>query len=92
VHQTDGIVGRLHIIRIGRAVAAHPRLWGTAVRQARRLVPRRWWRRRPFLPLPDRAWLRFRAETQYGDPDRRPEPDDVVAWLQWARQFPTAHN
>jgi len=70
-----------------RAVAARPRLWPTAARQAARLTPRRWWRRRPFLPVPDRSWLRFRAETQYGDPDRAPDAADVVAWLQWARRF-----
>ena len=67
------------------AVARRPSLWSTAARQARRLAPRRWWARPPFLPVPDRAWLRFRAETQYGDPDRRPDPDDVVTWLRWAR-------
>ena len=67
------------------AVAARPRLWPTAAAQVRRLAPRRWWARRPFLPVPDRAWLRFRMETQYGDPAHRPEPDDVVAWLEWAR-------
>lgn len=71
-----------------RAVGVRPSLWATAVRQARRLAPRQWWRRRPFLPVPDRAWLRFRAETQYGDPDRAPDGDDVVAWLRWARRFP----
>jgi hypothetical protein len=67
------------------AIARRPRLWPTAARQARRLAPRRWWTRPPFLPLPDRGWLRFRAETQYGDPDHPPEPDDVVTWLRWAR-------
>ena len=67
------------------AVAARPRLWPTAAAQVRRLAPRRWWARRPFLPVPDRAWLRFRMETQYGDPSHRPEPDDVVTWLEWAR-------
>jgi hypothetical protein len=67
------------------AVAARPGLWPTAVGQLRLLAPRRWWARRPFLPVPDRAWLRFRMETQYGDPAHRPEPADVVAWLEWAR-------
>lgn len=70
---------------VAAAVAARPSLWATTVVQARRLAPRRWWARAPFLPLPDRAWLRFRMETQYGDPDHRPEPDDVVTWLEWAR-------
>jgi hypothetical protein len=75
---------------VAAAVGRRPRLWSTAARQARRLVPPRWWARRPHLPAPDRAWLRFRTETQYGDPDHRPEPDDVVAWLDWARRSPGA--
>jgi hypothetical protein len=66
------------------AVAKHPRLWPTAIGQARRLARRRWWATPPFLPLPDRAWLRFRLETQYGDPSHPPVADDVVTWLQWA--------
>lgn len=70
------------------AVARRPRLWPAALRQGRRLAPRRWWARPPFLPTPDREWLRFRAETQYGDPDRAPEPDDVVTWLEWSRHAP----
>ena len=74
------------------AVAARPALWPTALRQARRLAPRRWWRRAPFLPVPDRAWLRFRAETQYGDPDRPLDAGDVVTWLQWARRFPAGQQ
>jgi hypothetical protein len=68
------------------AVARRPRLWAPAVGQVRRLAPDRWWARRPFLPVPDRAWLRFRMETQYGDPDHRPAPADVVQWLDWAAQ------
>ncbi|HZP29416.1 MAG TPA: hypothetical protein VFC99_10725 [Acidimicrobiia bacterium] len=47
---------------------AHPELWPTALRQAARLAPAGWWRRPPFLPLPDREYLRFRLETQYGSP------------------------
>lgn len=77
---------------VGVAVARRPGLWVTAARQARRLAPDRWWRRSPFLPLPDRAWLRFRSETQYGDPERAPDPDDVVTWLQWARRREAARN
>jgi hypothetical protein len=69
------------------AVAARPWLWPAAVVQARRLAPRGWWRRPPFLPLPDRDYLRFRLQTAYGDPDRPIEPDDLVAWLRWTRRF-----
>jgi hypothetical protein len=45
-----------------------------------------WWRRWPPLPAPDPAYLRFRLQTQYGDPDRRPEPADVVAYLKWCKE------
>ena len=68
------------------AVLVRPRLWSTAVRQAWRLAPRRWWARRPFLPLPDRDYLRFRLETQYGDAEHRPLPGDVVTYLEWCRR------
>lgn len=68
------------------AVARRPDLWPAAARQAWRLVPRRWWATRPFLPLPDRAWLRFRLETQYGGDGTGPvDPADVVAFLEWCR-------
>lgn len=74
-------------VRVVVAVARRPRLWPTAATQVRRLARPRWWRRWPPLPVPDRAWMRFRLLTAYGDPDHRPEPEDVVAWLQWCRQF-----
>lgn len=67
------------------AVAFRPALWVTAVVEARRMVPRGWWRRAPFLPVPDPALIAFRAETQYGDPAHRFEPGDVVLWLKWCR-------
>jgi hypothetical protein len=66
------------------AVARRPRVWPTAARQVRRLARRRWWARPPFLPVPDPAWMRFRLETQYGDPAASPVPADVVLWLEWA--------
>lgn len=69
------------------AVAARPSLWATAAVQLVRLAPRSWWRRWPPVPVPDAAYLRFRLETQYGDADREPEPADVVAYLQWCRQY-----
>lgn len=68
------------------AVVRRPGLWSTAVGQARRLGRRRWWARAPFLPVPDRDWLRFRLETQYGDPAHPPVAADVVTWLEWARR------
>jgi hypothetical protein len=70
------------------AVARHPSLWRTAIVQSLRLAPRRWWRRPPFLPLPDRDYLRFRLQTQYGDADREPDEEDLLTYLRWCRRFP----
>jgi hypothetical protein len=41
----------------------------------------------PFLPVPSGEYLRFRLVTQYGDPDHRPEPDDVINYLAWCRHW-----
>jgi hypothetical protein len=69
------------------AVLRHPSLWPTAVGQLRRMTPPGWWRRPPFLPLPDREYLRFRLHTMYGDERVVPEPEDVIAYLRWCRAF-----
>lgn len=69
------------------AIAARPGLWPTAWRQYRRTCPPRWWRRRPFLPVPDRRYLAFRMLTQYGAPGRAPEPSDVLNYLAWCRRW-----
>lgn len=71
--------------RAALALVRHPGLWPTALRQIVRLAPSGWWREWPPLPRPDPAYLRFRMETAYGDPDRDPEAADVVAYLSWCR-------
>jgi hypothetical protein len=49
--------------------------------------------------VPDREYLRFRFETQYGTdqaaagPERgtagvRPDPRDLVTYLEWCREMP----
>lgn len=69
------------------AVARRPALWGTAVVELFALAPTGWWRRKPHLPLPDAAYLRFRMETMYGRADAEPEPGDVVTYLEWCRSM-----
>jgi len=67
----------------------HPDLWRTALRQLRVLARPGWWRRAPFLPVPDPEYLRFRLVTAYGgDGTARPDPSDLVAYLRWCRAFP----
>ena len=40
--------------------------------------------------LPAVPYARFRAITQYGDPEAPPTVADVVVWLSWVRRFPEA--
>jgi hypothetical protein len=54
--------------------------------QALRIARPGWWRRAPFLPLPDSLYLRFRFETAYG-PGGAPDAADVVTYLEWCREF-----
>ena len=75
--------------RAALAVARRPSLWGVAARQAQVLSRPGWWRRPPFLPVPDRAYLRFRMQTAYGgDGAGAPTPDDLVTYLRWSRSYP----
>jgi hypothetical protein len=69
------------------AVLPHPSLWATGVRQALVLARPGWWRRRPWLPIPDADYLHFRLVTAYGD-DRAPAPADLVTYLRWCRAWP----
>ena len=79
--RTSGVMTTRTVV----AVVMRPSLWGIALTQLLRLARPGWWRHAPFLPLPDRDYLRFRLETQYGDPDHSIEPADIVAYLRWCR-------
>ena len=61
-----------------------PPLAAALLRVAWRFRRRQWFRRAPFLPIPDRAYLRWRMLTAYGDPDIVPPPDDVARYARWA--------
>jgi len=74
------------------ALRSRPDLWPTAIASYRSLLPNRWWRTRPFLPLPDPDWLRFRLVTAYGGDgtvDGGVASDDLVLWLEWRRAWPS---
>lgn len=73
--------------RVVAAVARRPALWGTALRQLRRTARPGWWKRPPFLPVPATEYIEFRLLTQYGDGARPPAAGDVVAYLEWCRQY-----
>ncbi|MDP9070869.1 MAG: hypothetical protein M3N68_06220 [Actinomycetota bacterium] len=75
------------LVHAAFAVAVRPSLWATALRQMLVLAAPAWWRRRPFLPLPDAAYVAFRLQAMYGDPRHQPVPADVVTYLRWCRGF-----
>ncbi|HLI15074.1 MAG TPA: hypothetical protein VKV23_03355 [Acidimicrobiales bacterium] len=81
-----GRARRLRLLPAVLAVVARPDLWPTALRLVASLAPDGWWRRAPFLPVPDRRWLAFRLTTAYGAPDATPRPADVVEHLAWLRE------
>ena len=80
------------------SVGRRPGLWATAIGSYRSLVPRHWWRRRPFLPVPDSDWLHFRLVTAYGGdgaiggvgggPAEGIRSTDLIQWLEWRKTLP----
>jgi len=69
------------------AIAVRPTLWLVAISQLFRLVPRGWWRRSPFLPIPSQSYIRFRKQTQYGGDNHQIEARDVLSYLNWLRDL-----
>lgn len=68
-----------------RALLSRPDLWWTGLVVLKALTPPRWWRGGSHLPLPHRAWWRFRMVTAYGRADAHPRAADVIAYLEWCR-------
>jgi hypothetical protein len=64
----------------------NPRLGLDLLRTAWAFRRRRWWAQPPFLPLPDRAYLRWRMYTAYADENAVPPLDDVVRFARWRRE------
>ncbi|HWE71087.1 MAG TPA: hypothetical protein VG205_12015 [Acidimicrobiales bacterium] len=73
------------VVTVASAVVVRPRLWLTALGAVRRLAAPGWWRRRPFLPLPDGRLWGFRMVTAYGRADAAPDVGDVISYLEWCR-------
>lgn len=68
------------------AVIRRPDLWSTAIKAGLSMAPSGWWRRRPFLPLPDQGWMHFRLETAYGGDAPGPmQAEELTTWLEWKR-------
>ena len=68
------------------AVLRRPSLWPTAVGATLAFAPSGWWRRTPFLPIPDDELIRWRIATAYGHDDADLAAEDVVAYLEWRQR------
>ncbi|MFZ5624345.1 MAG: hypothetical protein ACOY71_07920 [Gemmatimonadota bacterium] len=77
----NGLVAGL----LGRAIA-NPRLAVDLLKTAWAFRRLDWWRRPPFLPLPDPTYIRWRMHTAYGDEDAVPPVDDVIRFARWRRE------
>jgi hypothetical protein len=65
-----------------------PRLAAALLRIAWRFRARGWYRRFPFLPLPDPTYVRWRMYTAYGATDAVPPAPDVERYALWAAHYP----
>lgn len=74
--------------RNGRALARHLRQHPSDARLLLvalwRMRTTRWWRRPPFLPLPDRAYWRFRLSTATGSSSGSPSVREMVEFAKWS--------
>lgn len=70
----------------GRALL-RPRLARDLLSAAWAFRRRGWWATPPFLPLPDRAYLRWRMYTAYGDEEAVPPARDVERFARWRREL-----
>lgn len=64
------------------ALLHRPSLWPAAIR----MVPPRWWRHWPPLPVPPGEYLRFRLETMYGSGGRL-DAEELIRYLEWCRRM-----
>lgn len=64
----------------------NPRLALDLLRTAWAFRRRHWLTTPPFLPLPDRDYMRWRMYTAYGDEEAVPPAEDVIRFARWRRE------
>jgi hypothetical protein len=60
-----------------------PALAVDLLRVAWRFRSRGWYRRFPFLPVPERDYVRWRMHTAYGDHDAVPTAAEIERYARW---------
>ncbi|MEP7344304.1 MAG: hypothetical protein ABI877_03510 [Gemmatimonadaceae bacterium] len=79
--------GQLSLALAGRALV-NPALARDLLRVAWRFRAREWYRRPPFLPLPDKTYVDWRMHTAYGAHDAVPPVEDVIRYARWVGRQP----
>jgi len=74
------------VVALSLRALVNPRLAIDLVRTAWAFRRREWWRAAPFLPVPDREYLRWRMYTAYGEENAVPPLEDVIAFARWRRE------
>jgi len=72
--------------RLGLRGLLNPRLGLDLFRTVWAFRRRRWSARMPYLPVPDREYLRWRMYTAYADEDAVPPLEDVIRFARWRRE------
>jgi hypothetical protein len=75
-------------LRLATRAVRRPSTGAALLRVAWRFRRRQWWKRAPFLPIPDATYVRWRMHTAYGDEDFTPPPEDVERYARWAVRDP----
>ena len=71
-------------LQLGLRAIRRPRLALDLIRITWRFRSSGWYRRFPFLPLPDPTYVRWRMYTAYGDYNALPSATDVERYARWA--------
>ena len=71
---------------LAAAVGRRPDLWTEGVRTLLAVSPRNWWRKAPFLPVPDQAYADWRLVTAQGDSSTPLDPNDLILYLEWRKK------
>ena len=75
-------------VRLLLRTIVHPPLALDLLRVAWRFRSRDWYRRPPFLPIPDRTYIAWRMHTAYGDHRAVPPAHDIERYARWTRHTP----
>jgi hypothetical protein len=67
------------------AVVRRPDLWAEGLRTTVAVAPAGWWRRPPFVPVPDPAYAQWRLVTAHGEASSPLQPDELIRYLEWRK-------